>query len=223
MSNLKYYFWATVDLTRRYSFWLWGTAVTAIMVVGGYAFWDELVAESKTHGITSLVRDIALVWGGLIGLGLATWRSVVAERQARTADEAKLNARLHQAMESLESDNPDLRIGAIHVLRQLAWMHPLDYGEQVTTTLRAREHDLKSTLSKKDAIGRGAEKPEEIEMEQEVIRMALLDISHVGILVGLNSETPYARALGTMRRARTKKRRDPSQSSASAPHRERTL
>ena len=208
MSYVVYYFWVAVDFTLRNGFWLWGGAVTAIMIAGGYAFWDELVAESKTHGITSLVRDIALVWGGLIGLGLATWRSVVAERQARTADEAKLNAMLHQTMESLESENPDVRIGAIHALRQLAWMRPLDYGEQVTTTLKAREYDLKNKLSKNEAMGVKPERKEEVELEHAVIRMAVLDISRVGMIVGLNSETPYARALGTVRRKRTRKRRE---------------
>ena len=210
-----YYFWAAVDFTLRHGFWLWGGAVTAIMIAGGYACWDELVTESKTHGITSLVRDIALVWGGLIGLGLATWRSIVAERQARTADEAKLNARLHQAMESLESENADVRIGAIHALRQLAWMRPLDYGEQVTTTLRAREHDLKNKLSKKNAIDSSPERKEEMELELGVIRMAVLDISTVGIVVGL-SETPYERALGTVRRKRTRKSREVATESKAA-------
>ena len=205
MDYVENYFWATVDFTRRYGFWLWGAGVTAIMAVGCCAIWEELVAESKTHGITSLVRDIALVWGGLIGLGLATWRSVVANRQARTADEAKLNARLHQAMGSLESENLHVRIGAIHALRQLAWMRPEDYGEQVTTTLRAREDHLKKRLSEKDAMGINPEKAEEMELEQGVISMAMLDISYVGMLVGLDSDVPYHRAVGMVRRRRARK------------------
>ena len=217
MSYLKYCFWTAVDFTLRHGFWLWGAAVTAIMVVGGLAFWDELVAESKIHGITSLVRDIALVWGGLLGLGLATWRSVVADRQARTADEAKLNTSLHQAMESLESDKLDVRIGAIHALRRLAWMRPLDYGEQVTTTLRAREDELKNKLARKQGMLITPEKEEEMQVEHQVIRMARVDISTVGMIVGLKSETAYERALGTVRRNRARIRRDVA-TEAEVPH-----
>ena len=217
MRHLKYYLWTAVDFTVRHGFWLWGAAVTAIMVVGGCTFWDELVAESKTHGITSLVRDIALIWGGLLGLGLATWRSVVAERQARTADEAKMNVSLHQAMESLESDKLEVRIGAIHALRRLAWMRPLDFGEQVTTTLRAREDDLKNKLARKQGMLITPEKEEELEVEHQVISIARVDISAVGILVGLKSETPYERALGTVRRKRARRRRDAA-TEAEVPH-----
>lgn len=105
MSDLKHYFWTTVQFTGRYGSCLRAAAVTVSMVVGACAFCHEIIAESKTHGFISLVRDISLFRGDLAGLGLATWRSVVADRQARTADEAKLHARPHQAMESPKTEN----------------------------------------------------------------------------------------------------------------------
>ena len=55
-------------------------------------FWGWPKSESNA----STIRNVALVGGGVVAVLLAMWRSMVAERQADTAQQGLLNERYQQ-------------------------------------------------------------------------------------------------------------------------------
>ena len=79
-----------------------------------------------------MIRNVALVWGGLIGLGLAAWRSMIAEKQARIAQSNMLDARYQEAVKLLTDEKIYIRIGAIHAIRNLAFQNPDEFCQQTT-------------------------------------------------------------------------------------------
>ena len=85
-----------------------------------------------------IIRDLALTILGVIALGLAIWRSVIADRQSKTAQRQSetalrnvLNDRYHKANEMLSSEHLHARLGGIYALEQLMDEHPKDYQIQI--------------------------------------------------------------------------------------------
>ena len=110
----------------RHGFWIWSAVISAAIVAGTWYFQCELQFEAQTS-LSAVVRNVALVWGGLIGLGLAVWRSSVAARQAETArqrialeQEAMLRDRFQSAATMLGHNAVSVRIGGIQALFYLA-------------------------------------------------------------------------------------------------------
>ena len=69
---------------------------------------------------SEVIRNYAIVIGGGIGLALAAWRSIAANKQAEASlDQAYLARRGHiaelfsQAVEKLGHDRLEIRLGAI--------------------------------------------------------------------------------------------------------------
>ncbi len=142
--------------TGRDGFW-WVASIIFVLVVGGLLsllFWDEL--GSDTESLSTTIRNVALVIGGIIAMILAMWRSLVAQRQAdaalrqattalvqaRTAEQQSttalrsfLNERYELGSSKLESDDPITRIEGIDVLERLAREHPADYHVQILKRL----------------------------------------------------------------------------------------
>ena len=151
-------------LIRSGGFWfsVYTLAITALTAWGCYHFRDELMASPD---FSAAVRNIGLVWGGLLGLGLAAWRSLIAERQAestrlqasvadresRAARANSLNERYQRAVELLGSDRAYIRIGGIHALRNLARENPQEFVQHAMSLLRAfQETPMRSS---KDGTG----------------------------------------------------------------------
>ncbi|MXW53570.1 MAG: hypothetical protein F4Z66_06240, partial [Gammaproteobacteria bacterium] len=86
------------------------------------SFFDWL---TKNESGSTTLRNVGLVVAGLIAIPLAVWRSIVAERQAKTAARSLLNDRYQKGVEMVGNvDNLAVRLGGIHVLAQLAREHP---------------------------------------------------------------------------------------------------
>ena len=87
---------------------------------------------------STTVRNLSLVIGGLIAIGLAYWRSVVADRQAKasqdqaeTSQRGLLNERYQKGAEMLGSEVLAVRLGGIYALQRLAEDEPEQYHVQI--------------------------------------------------------------------------------------------
>ena len=80
---------------------------------------------------SSTIRNVGLVGAGLIALPLALWRSIVADRQAKTAQESLLNERYQRGAEMLGNEVLSVRLGGIYALQRLAEEHPEQYHVQI--------------------------------------------------------------------------------------------
>lgn len=99
-------------------------AVLALLVM----FWEWL--SGGDSGSTT-IRNLALVLAGVVALCLAGWRSMVADRQAKTAQQGLLNERYQKGAEMLGSDVLSVRLAGIYALQRLATEHPEQYHLQV--------------------------------------------------------------------------------------------
>ena len=117
--------------------WIAGVAfILAIGIILSCRFWEELRGDGES--LSTTVRDLGFVIGGIIAIVLAVWRSVVAERQAdtarrqsETAERGLLNERYQKGAEMLGSDLLSVRLGGIYALQHLAEDHPGQYHIQI--------------------------------------------------------------------------------------------
>ena len=126
-------------------FW-WISGVVAVLAVGGlfsWCFWEELRGENES--LSTTIRNLGLIIGGVIAIILAVWRSRVAEKQANTAlrqaetaqlqaetaQQSLLNERHQRGVEMLGSSILAVRLGGIYELRRLAEQYPEQYHVQV--------------------------------------------------------------------------------------------
>lgn len=102
-------------------------AVVAVLALS-MLFWEWL--SGGDSGSTT-IRNIALVLAGIVALGLAGWRSTVADRQAKIAQQGLLNERYQKGAEMLGSHVLSVRLAGIYALQRLAAEHPEQYHLQV--------------------------------------------------------------------------------------------
>ena len=106
-----------------------GLSFALVIVLGLIVgFWEWL---SGGESGSTTVRNVVLVLAGVIALPLAVWRSVVADRQSRTAQQGLLNERYQKSGEMLGSDVLSVRLAGIYALQRLAAEHPDQYHIQV--------------------------------------------------------------------------------------------
>lgn len=162
------------DFFRSGRFWV---PLVLLVLVGALVFsymrWEwirpgsEIRTESLETGVittntitfesvSSTLRNIGLIVGGIVAVLLAMWRSLVAERQAdatlrqaeaafsqaQTAErqsittlQSFLNDRYNQGTRKLESDDPSVRLDGIDALKRLAKEHPSRYHVPVMSRL----------------------------------------------------------------------------------------
>ena len=113
-----------------------GAAAVGVWSLINFWDWLPIVPDGKESGSTT-IRNIGLVIAGLIALPLAIWRSLVAQRQADTAQQSLLNEQYQQGAEMLGSDVLAVRLGGIYALKQLTTEHPEHYHVPVMELLCA--------------------------------------------------------------------------------------
>jgi len=76
--------------------------------------------------ISEIVRNYAIVIGGVVGFAIAIWRAVAADRQARAQMlQAEQGRRAHVmeifggAIEGLDNDKMHIRLGATYTMREI--------------------------------------------------------------------------------------------------------
>lgn len=102
-----------------------------LVVAGGVSVgaWEFFKQEAET------IRNLVLLWGAPLALGLAVWRGIVSQRQAAAAEKGVLNARYQSAIEMLGNERAAVRVGGIHALRDMGVAHP-QYSNEVEAVLR---------------------------------------------------------------------------------------
>ena len=118
--------------------WVWVVAWSVFVLIAvtvlSIIFWCWL---SDGESSSTTIRNLGLVVAAIIGLPLAIWRSMVASRQATTAQRGLLNDRYQKGSEMLGSKVLAVRLGGIYALARLAREHPGDYHTQIMSLLCA--------------------------------------------------------------------------------------
>ncbi len=120
------------------SAWFW--AVLWTLLVLGVVSWvliERWAWFSDGEPVSSVIRNLVLAVAAVIALPLAIWRSIVAERQADTAQQALLNDRYQKGAEMLGDGVLSVRLGGIYALLHLAENYPKQYHIQVIKLLCA--------------------------------------------------------------------------------------
>ena len=93
---------------------------------------------ASNKSLIEVLRNFFLAVGVPLGLGLAVWRSLVAQkqakishRQAETSYNGLLNERYQKGAEMLGSKVPSTRLAGIYALRRLAEEHRKQYHVQI--------------------------------------------------------------------------------------------
>ena len=170
--------WFVVDN----AFWLWCIAVSILITCFAFNYWNELFVTGKT-GVSGTVRDIGIVWGGLVGIGLAVSRSKTAEHQAKVSESRLLNERYQNSVELLNNENAHIRIGAIHSLRNIAYEDCDVFASVVRAVLRSmKEHNERESMLEHKSI------------ENAILRQAIRDVDFVR-MASRSDTTLYDRAV----------------------------
>lgn len=107
-------------------------ALLIIIVIVAVLWWDS----------SDAVRNFGLIAGGVAAGALAIWRSRVAERQAATAERARLDARFETGLRMLQDERLDVQQDGTDLLERLADEHPEGYDAAVTALFdRRKRHD----------------------------------------------------------------------------------
>lgn len=126
------------------------------LLVLGVASWISVkhwVWFSDGEPVSSVIRNLILAVAAVVALPLAIWRSIVAERQANTAQRSLLNDRYQKGAEMLGSEVLSVRLGGIYALLRLAQDHPKQHHIQVIELLCAfvrNPPEIKESQDKQD-------------------------------------------------------------------------
>ena len=111
---------------------VWISSIALVVAIGvtlSAVYWEDL--RGTQDSLSTTVRNVALVVGGVIAILLAVWRSRVAEQQATTSQEGLLNERYQKGAEMLGSEVLSVRMGGIYALQRLSEEHPEQYHVQI--------------------------------------------------------------------------------------------
>ena len=103
-------------------------ALLILIVIVAVLWWDS----------SDAVRNFGLIAGGVAAGALAIWRSRVAERQAATAERARLDARFELGLRMFQDRREIIRLDGLAILGRLLDEYPAEYGEQIVELLDRR-------------------------------------------------------------------------------------
>ncbi len=127
---------AVLNVTNHPSRWLTFSLLSVfILGVVGSAIWLTVEYWTELGGTgpdpSAVVRNVGLLVGGVIAIGLAIWRSSIAARQVEVSERRSLDEQFQRATEMLGHDMVSVQIGGIASLRFLAHNHFFIYGTRV--------------------------------------------------------------------------------------------
>ena len=178
-------------------FW-WITGIVAVLVIGlvlSWRSWEELQGDQDS--LSTTIRNLGLVIGGIIAILLAVWRSVVASSQADTAQQGLLNERYQKGAEMLGSNVLSVRLGGIYALERLAAEHPKRYHIQVMNLFcsyvrnptKSTDEGRQATLVTEPA-GKEGRQHESAQMREDIqaVMAAIGDRGEIGIAIERREE-----------------------------------
>ena len=170
--------WETL---RRFA-WLFIAAAVLVIVWLTFKYWDWLGAvpngQDRQETNSSTLRNVGLLFAGFVALLIAVWRSWVAGRQAKTAEQDLLNDRYQKGTEMLGNDVLSVRLGGIYALQRLAEEHPEQYHIQIMRLFCAFvRHPTKdkSAVSMPDQSGETSHKLPSLRADVQTVMQAIAD------------------------------------------------
>jgi hypothetical protein len=92
--------------------------------------------------LSEVVRNYGIVLAGVIGIAVAVWRAIAADRQSRAQRDQVGQARREHAAElfsnavsNLDNEKLHIRLGAIYALRDIMEAYPAEQGRAVEDLL----------------------------------------------------------------------------------------
>ena len=114
-------------------FVVFAVGVFVVATIGvSYFLWDELRGDDSAG---AAIRNIGLVAGSFVAIGLALWRSHVAQRQVEVAEQDSLDGQFQKAAGMLGHEDVFVRLGGVITLYYLGRNHLDRYGYQVCAIL----------------------------------------------------------------------------------------
>ena len=126
------------NLAARWSTVVWISGIGLVLAISlslSWCYWEELRGDRES--LSTTVRNVGVVIGGVIAILLAVWRSTVGEKQTETTQRGLLNERYQKGAEMLGNKVLAVRLGGIYALARLAREHPEDYHVQIMRLLCA--------------------------------------------------------------------------------------
>ena len=165
--------------------WLIVIVAYVLAVLGvSWWFWDCLSWGEPS--VSATIRNLVLIGGTPLAMGLAVWRSTVAQRQSEVAQKQAetaqkqaeiaqgglLSNRYQRAVEMLGNDLLSVRVGGVRALKNIALEHYDEYQGEVLEVLDAyysiRDVDIRSTAATHGIMGMSpAETQEALIKERE--------------------------------------------------------
>ncbi len=108
-------------------------ASTTVALLGVIAVVAAVWWESSDE-----VRNFGLLAGGVVAVALAIWRSRVAERQAETAEAARLDAQFELGLRMLQDERENIQLDGLAILERLFAEYPEAYGALIVELMDRR-------------------------------------------------------------------------------------
>lgn len=150
--------------------------VLYILTAVGVSWWLWGYLHAQDYPPSETIRNLVLSWGGLLAIGLAAWRSMVAQKQVEATQAGLLSARYQRAVEMLGNNLLPIRLGGIHALLNIALEHRAEYQMEVVDLLNA--HLPESEVRDDGAVVRAPpETPEERAAQRAIKILEFRDFS----------------------------------------------
>ena len=108
-------------------------ASTTVALLGVIAVVAAVWWESSDEA-----RNFGLLAGGVVAVALAIWRSRVAERQAETAEAARLDAQFELGLRMLQDERENIQLDGLAILERLFAEYPEAYGTLIVELMDRR-------------------------------------------------------------------------------------
>lgn len=106
------------------------------MLAVAVVFWDGFsTGIDHLEDRAEVVRNLGLVVGGIVALGIAVWRSKAAQDQVTVSERDRLDRRFRSGVELLSEKEVVSRLAGIRMLGQLAKLAPELFRDDVTRVL----------------------------------------------------------------------------------------
>ena len=117
--------WYGVRVVMRFA-WCWWVPLSAVFIAGigvclTVHFWDWLAHPQESPSAT--IRNASLVIAAPVALVLAVWRSIIAQKQADTAEKNLINEQFKFGVELLGHESAAVRLGGISTLNVTAELY----------------------------------------------------------------------------------------------------
>ena len=131
--------WDGVRVVMRFA-WRWWVMLSAVFIAAigvcfTVHFWDWLTQQESP---SATIRNAGLVIAAPVALILAVWRSIIAQKQAGTAEKNLINEQFKSGIELLGHESAMVRLGGIYTLSEM--------GDLYSETLYVRVMKLFETF-----------------------------------------------------------------------------